>query len=229
MPLKLATRIQVGSPVHIFAMYAKLAGEFEFETKAGSSTILREPVGVVAAITPWNYPLHQIAAKVAPALAAGCTLVLKPSEVAPLNAFVLADVDQPGGFARGRVQSRERLRSDGGRGAGATSRRGHGVVHRLDARREDASSSWRLRRSSASRWSSAANRRRSSSMTPDLANAVKGTRQCVLSQFRADLQRPYADAGVRRASTTRRRKSPSKWRARSRSAIRSATRPSSAR
>jgi len=101
MPLKLATRIQVGSPVHIFAMYAELAGKFEFESKAGSSTILREPVGVVAAITPWNYPLHQIAAKVAPALAAGCTVVLKPSEVAPLNAFALVDAINRAGLPKG--------------------------------------------------------------------------------------------------------------------------------
>ena len=53
---------------------------------------MREPVGVVGAITPWNYPLHQVAAKVAPALAAGCTVVLKPSEVAPLSAFILAEI-----------------------------------------------------------------------------------------------------------------------------------------
>ena len=101
MPLKLATRIQAGSPAHIFAMYADLAGRFSFESKAGSSMLLRDPVGVVAAITPWNYPLHQIAAKVAPALAAGCTVVLKPSEVAPLNAFVLADVIEAIGLPKG--------------------------------------------------------------------------------------------------------------------------------
>lgn len=92
MPIKLATRIQAGSPVAIFSMYAKLAAEFEFEFRRGNSLILRDPIGVVAAITPWNYPLHQIAAKVAPAMAAGCTVVLKPSEVAPLNAFLLAEV-----------------------------------------------------------------------------------------------------------------------------------------
>ena len=71
MPLKLATRIQVGSPINIFAMYAGMAGEFVFESRIDGSLIVREPVGVVAAITPWNYPLHQIAAKIAPALAAG--------------------------------------------------------------------------------------------------------------------------------------------------------------
>ena len=62
---------------------------------------MREPVGVVAAITPWNYPLHQIAAKVAPALAAGCTVVLKPSEVAPLNAFILAEIIDAAGLPAG--------------------------------------------------------------------------------------------------------------------------------
>ncbi len=101
MPLKLATRIQAGSPVFLFAMYAKMAGEFVFESRANGSLIVREPVGVVGAITPWNYPLHQIAAKVAPALAAGCTVVLKPSEVAPLNAFVLADVIHAAGLPPG--------------------------------------------------------------------------------------------------------------------------------
>jgi len=101
MPLKLATRIQAGSPIFTFAMYAKMLGEFKFEERIGNSLVLREPVGVVAAITPWNYPLHQIAAKVAPALAAGCTVVLKPSEVAPLNAFILAEVIHAAGLPEG--------------------------------------------------------------------------------------------------------------------------------
>ena len=63
--------------------------------------MVREPVGVVGAITPWNYPLHQIALKVAPALAAGCTVVLKPSEVAPFNAFILAEVIEAAGLPKG--------------------------------------------------------------------------------------------------------------------------------
>ena len=62
---------------------------------------MREPVGVVAAITPWNYPLNQITLKVAPALAAGCTVVLKPSEVAPLNAFMLAEAIHAAGLPAG--------------------------------------------------------------------------------------------------------------------------------
>jgi acyl-CoA reductase-like NAD-dependent aldehyde dehydrogenase len=101
MPVKLATMIQAGSPTATFGMYAKMLADFAFEEKVGNSLILREPVGVVAAITPWNYPLHQIAAKVAPALAAGCTVVLKPSEVAPLNAFVLAEIIHAAGLPAG--------------------------------------------------------------------------------------------------------------------------------
>jgi betaine-aldehyde dehydrogenase len=101
MPAKLATRIQAGSPTFTFGMYAKLLGDFKWEEKVGNSVVLREPVGVVACITPWNYPLHQIAAKVAPALAAGCTVVLKPSEVAPINAFILTEVIDSVGLPKG--------------------------------------------------------------------------------------------------------------------------------
>ncbi|MFN0181065.1 MAG: aldehyde dehydrogenase family protein [Gemmatimonadales bacterium] len=101
MPIKLAGRIQVGSPTYTFAMYAKMLGGYVWEERIGNSLVLREPVGVVAAITPWNYPLHQIAAKVAPALAAGCTVVLKPSEVAPLNAFILAEIIDSVGVPKG--------------------------------------------------------------------------------------------------------------------------------
>ena len=101
MPLKLATRIQAGSPTFTFGMYAKMLAGFPFEEKVGNSLVLREAAGVVVAITPWNYPLHQIACKVAPALAAGCTVVLKPTEVAPLNAFILAEIIEAAGVPRG--------------------------------------------------------------------------------------------------------------------------------
>jgi betaine-aldehyde dehydrogenase len=101
MPIKMASRIQAGLPIANFANYARIAKEFAFEGKVGNSLVVREPVGVVGAITPWNYPLHQIALKVAPALAAGCTVVLKPSEIAPFNAFILADVVQAAGLPRG--------------------------------------------------------------------------------------------------------------------------------
>ncbi|HJV85186.1 MAG TPA: aldehyde dehydrogenase family protein [Noviherbaspirillum sp.] len=101
MPLKLSAMIQVGSPVANFGIYAKLANAFQWQEVTGNSLVVREPVGVVVCITPWNYPLHQIAAKVAAALAAGCTVVLKPSEVAPLNAFVLAEVIDSVGLPAG--------------------------------------------------------------------------------------------------------------------------------
>ena len=75
--------------------------EFKFEQRVGNSLVVREPMGVVGAITPWNYPLHQITLKVAPALGAGCSVVLKPSEVAPFNAFILAEVVEAAGLPAG--------------------------------------------------------------------------------------------------------------------------------
>jgi acyl-CoA reductase-like NAD-dependent aldehyde dehydrogenase len=92
MPIKLATMIQAGLPTMDFGSMPQAMNELRWEEQVGNSLIVREPVGVVGAITPWNYPLHQIAAKVAPALAAGCTIIVKPSEVAPLNAFLLAEI-----------------------------------------------------------------------------------------------------------------------------------------
>lgn len=97
MPLKLAAKVQVGLPIWHWENYARLAQDFAYERRVGNSLVLREPIGVVGCITPWNFPLSQITLKVAAALAAGCTVVLKPSEVAPLNAFILAEViDQAG-------------------------------------------------------------------------------------------------------------------------------------
>jgi acyl-CoA reductase-like NAD-dependent aldehyde dehydrogenase len=92
MPLNLSKAIQVGLPTGAFASMPGLIDAITWEEEIGNSRVLREPVGVLGAITPWNYPLHQIAAKVAPALAAGCTVVVKPSEIVPLNAFLLAEV-----------------------------------------------------------------------------------------------------------------------------------------
>ncbi len=91
-PLKMALQVQTGLPLGVLGTYAALLPTYPFEEEIGNSLVVREPVGVVAAITPWNYPLHQVVAKVAAALAAGCTVVLKPSEVAPLTAFLLADI-----------------------------------------------------------------------------------------------------------------------------------------
>jgi betaine-aldehyde dehydrogenase len=92
MPLPMAQQIQAGLPTLVMGTYADIVEGFQFEEQVGNSIVVQEPVGVVGCITPWNYPLHQVVAKVAPAIASGCTVVLKPSEVAPLTAFVLAEI-----------------------------------------------------------------------------------------------------------------------------------------
>ena len=101
MPLKLARRIQTDGPVANWAAYAKVAESFEFEKRVGSSLVIREAIGVVGCITPWNFPLNQITLKVAPAIASGCTVVLKPSEVAPTVAFILAEAIDSAGLPKG--------------------------------------------------------------------------------------------------------------------------------
>ena len=100
MPKPLSAAIQVGLGIRAFAVASELLETFEFEDRT-SGVVIREPIGVVGAITPWNYPLNQIGAKVAYALAAGCTVVLKPSEVAPVNAFILAEIIDEIGFPPG--------------------------------------------------------------------------------------------------------------------------------
>ena len=100
-PLSFATLVQVGGPLMVMASFADVARTFPFEEEVGLSLVVREPVGVVAAIIPWNYPLLQAVQKVAAALAAGCTVVLKPSELAPLTAFVLADAAREVGLPPG--------------------------------------------------------------------------------------------------------------------------------
>jgi aldehyde dehydrogenase (NAD+) len=102
-PIKMAEAIQAGLPIADIATAAQLATSFEWERQIGNSTVVMEPLGVVGCITPWNYPLHQVTAKVAYALAAGCTVVLKPSEVAPLCAFQFFDAIHEVGFPAGVV------------------------------------------------------------------------------------------------------------------------------
>jgi acyl-CoA reductase-like NAD-dependent aldehyde dehydrogenase len=96
-----ATRVQAEFPISMIAMNAKFVREYKFEEELGNSLVVKEPIGVVGCVTPWNYPLHQAVLKVAPALAAGCTIVLKPAELAPLTAMMLADaaheIGLPGG------------------------------------------------------------------------------------------------------------------------------------
>ena len=101
MPVGMSTMIQVGLPKGNFAIAAGLLSTYEFEQQIGNSLVVREPLGVVGCITPWNYPLHQIALKIAPAMAAGNTVVVKPSEVAPINAFMLAEIIHAAGVPAG--------------------------------------------------------------------------------------------------------------------------------
>jgi aldehyde dehydrogenase (NAD+) len=100
-PLKVARNIQAGLPLTVLRGYADTAAKPADEETIGNSLVLHEPVGVVGAITPWNYPLHQIVAKVAAALAAGCTVVLKPSELTPLVAYLLIDAADEAGLPPG--------------------------------------------------------------------------------------------------------------------------------
>jgi len=100
-PGGLAKAAQAPSGMAHFATAAAVLKDFEFESTQGKTMIVREPVGVVGMITPWNWPLNQIACKVAPALAAGCTMVLKPSEVAPLNAILFAEILDEAGVPAG--------------------------------------------------------------------------------------------------------------------------------
>jgi len=101
MPKWLSLIVQAGLPINSFNSAADLAESYVYEEQVGNSLVVREPLGVVGCITPWNYPLHQIAAKVAFAMAAGCTVVLKPSEIAPMDAFILAEVINDAGVPAG--------------------------------------------------------------------------------------------------------------------------------
>lgn len=100
-PIGLGRAVHVGMPASVLESHAEIAGELELERRVGNSVVTKEARGVVAAITPWNYPLHQIVAKLAPALAAGCTFVLKPSVEAPLSTYrffqILEEIGLPPG------------------------------------------------------------------------------------------------------------------------------------
>ncbi|MDP6145905.1 MAG: aldehyde dehydrogenase family protein [Acidimicrobiales bacterium] len=100
-PNGLAKAAQAGTGLFHFATTAGVLANFQFEEEQGNNLIVKEPVGVVGMITPWNWPINQIACKVAPALAAGCTMVLKPSEVAPLNAIIFAEIMHEAGVPVG--------------------------------------------------------------------------------------------------------------------------------
>ena len=102
MPVALAKPVQIGMPLKNITRYAELAATYDFDAgEVGNALIVREPIGVVGAITPWNYPLHQVVLKVFAALAGGCTVVLKPTEVAPLITYALVDLCDEAGLPPG--------------------------------------------------------------------------------------------------------------------------------
>ncbi len=100
-PIDLASSAQVSMGLGHLVTTCDILREFEFEEDLGSSRVIREAAGVCAFITPWNWPMNQIACKVAPALAAGCTMVLKPSEIAPFNAILFAEILDAAGVPAG--------------------------------------------------------------------------------------------------------------------------------
>ena len=100
-PIGLANAAQAPAGMGHIMYTLNALKEFPFEEASGKNLIVREPIGVCGLITPWNWPLNQIAAKVAPALAAGCTMVLKPSEIAPLNAVIFAECVDAAGIPAG--------------------------------------------------------------------------------------------------------------------------------
>tara|TARA_B100000678_G_scaffold84270_1_gene70020 strand:+ start:9443 stop:10864 length:1422 start_codon:yes stop_codon:yes gene_type:complete len=97
----LAGAVQAPTGLGHYATAAKVLREYEFDRMQGSTMIRKEPIGVCAFITPWNWPANQIACKVAPAIATGCTMVLKPSEIAPIDAMILAEVLHEAGVPAG--------------------------------------------------------------------------------------------------------------------------------
>ena len=131
MPMTLSGSVQVGLPAVAFADAANAAEAFQWEEEIGNSLVVREPVGVVGAITPWNYPLYQVVLKVAPALAAGCTVVLKPSEVAPINAFILAEIIDEVGLPPGVFNLVSGVGPVVGEAIAAAPQGRHGLLHRL--------------------------------------------------------------------------------------------------
>ncbi|HCE38964.1 MAG: aldehyde dehydrogenase family protein [Alcanivorax sp.] len=97
----LAAKVQAPMGLGHIKSTLEAAKDFEFEQTLGRATVRREPAGVAALITPWNWPMNQVLCKVAPAIAAGCTMVLKPSEFAPLSAMVLAEIIDDAGLPAG--------------------------------------------------------------------------------------------------------------------------------
>ena len=102
-PIRISQSVQTQVPLAVARGFTDALATFEFEERIGNSLVTREPYGVVAAITPWNYPLYQVVAKVIPAIAAGCTVVLKPSNEAPLSVFEFVEALEDAGLPPGVI------------------------------------------------------------------------------------------------------------------------------
>ena len=100
-PITFATERQATVALFHFEEAVRVLSTYKFEERMGSGIVRREPIGVCSLITPWNWPLNQVASKVAPALATGCTVVLKPSEIAPLSAMLFAEIVHEAGLPPG--------------------------------------------------------------------------------------------------------------------------------
>ena len=100
-PITLSKNAQAASGIGHLATAVATLKNYNFEEMMGSTLIRKEPIGVVGMITPWNWPINQITCKVGPALAAGCTMVLKPTEIAPVNAMILAEIIHEAGVPKG--------------------------------------------------------------------------------------------------------------------------------
>ena len=134
MPRNLAEMLQVALPTGSSPTTRTARRRTSGKRRSATRSCFKEPVGVVGAITPWNFPLYQIALKVAPALAAGCTVVLKPSEVAPINAFILAEIIHEAGLPKGVFNLVTGLGPVVGEAIAEPPARRQGFVHRLDPR-----------------------------------------------------------------------------------------------
>ncbi len=134
-PLSFAKSAQSwAGQVHLEATIKALE-TFEFSHQRGTTKVVKEAIGVVGLITPWNWPLNQIVCKVAPALAAGCTMVLKPSEIAPMSGIIFAEIMEAAGTPKGVFNLVSGDGPDVGHRDVVPSRHRHDVFHRLDPRR----------------------------------------------------------------------------------------------
>jgi len=122
-PISFATRFQAGAGMGHYKTAAKVLENFDFHEDRGTTAIVREPIGVIGMITPWNWPSNQMSCKIAAALAAGCTMVLKPSEVAPLSALLLAQILDEAGVPKGVFN----LVNGDGAGVGQVMAAHHGI------------------------------------------------------------------------------------------------------